>query len=347
MPHYHAYYETYTEEQLAADEYFQQWVLAEDRRNNHFWKSFLEGFPEKFDTVLNARRLVKEIAGNSYGAVPLSNPEKAMLKESIYDQLDLPHYFETPAKETAGKRIRYAIMAAAAIIFLAAGFYLLVPSHFKTDPLFVEQTGVKEIKEITLPDSTVVVLNANSSLKYSAHFSNDSVREVYLEGNAYFKVKRTPAHTPFVVKADELSIRVTGTEFNVNARTKATDIVLTSGKVNVTLNNSNGNTAYMKAGERLKLDTINRELVSTPVNTELYTTAWKDKEWHFQETTLDSIAELIKEYYGMEMVFSSNKQRKMMMTAIVSVNDFSTLVNVIAKTLNIKIKEDRNQLLIY
>jgi len=80
----------------------------------------------------------------------------------------------------------------------------------------------------------------------------------------------------------------------------------------------------------------------------LYTTAWKDKEWHFQETTLDSIAELIKEYYGMETVFTNSAQQKLMITAIVSVNDFSTLINVIAKTLNIKIKEEENnQLLIY
>jgi transmembrane sensor len=123
--------------------------------------------------------------------------------------------------------------------------------------------------------------------------------------------------------------------------------VLTSGNVNVTLKDNNKNTAYMKAGERLKLDTIKQEFVSAIANTELYTTAWKNKEWHFQETTLDSIAELIKEYYGMEMVFSGNKQKKMMITAIVSVNDFSTLINVIAKTLNIRIKEQSNQLLIY
>ena len=50
----------------------------------------------------------------------------------------------------------------------------------------------------------------------------------------------------------------------------------------------------------------------------------------------------------METVFTNSAQQKLMITAIVSVNDFSTLINVIAKTLNIKIKEEENnQLIIY
>ncbi|MES1217221.1 MAG: FecR family protein [Bacteroidota bacterium] len=347
MPHYHAYYETYTEEQLAADEYFQQWVLAEDKRNNHFWKTFIEIYPEKFDTVLNGRRLVKELAANPYSVAPLTVQEKSLLKESIYQQLAMQDSSIVQMASFRQSKSRYAWMTAAVMIFLVIGIYLFLRTPLREQTFLVEQTGAKEIKEVTLPDSSVVVLNANSSLKFSSQFTEDSVRMVYLEGNAYFKVKRTAKLTPFIVHADELNIRVTGTEFNVNARTKATDIVLTSGKVNVTVNGDNKTTAYMKAGERLMLDTVSSELVSSVANTEIYTSAWKNKEWHFQETTMENIAELIKEYYGMEMVFTNKKQKKMMITAIVSVNDFSTLVNVIAKTLNIKIKEERNQLLIY
>ena len=293
------------------------------------------------------RKLVKELVGNPYSTMPLTNQEKRLLKESIYEQLEIEDSSIALLVPVVRKKIRYRLLAAAAMVCIAVSIYLFLPASFKSDTLFVVQTGIKEIKEVILPDSSVVILNASSSLKFSSHFSKDSTRVVYLEGNAYFKVNKTPKLTPFIVYADQLSIRVTGTEFNVNARTKATNIVLTNGKVNVTLKDGNENTAYMKAGERLKLDTIKQELVTTIANTELYTTAWKNKEWHFQETTLDSIAELIKEYYGMEMVFSNNKQRKLMITAIVSVNDFSTLINVIAKTLNIKIKEERNQLFIY
>ena len=348
MPHYHAYYESHTEEQFAADEYFQQWVLAENRANNHFWSTFLQRYPDKFDDVLDARRLVKELAISPYSDIPLSSDEKKELKDSIYLKLQLE---DTVVSADDGRKRRtliYGMLAAAAVLIVAAGLYLFIPSPVKESPLLTEHTLIKEIKEITLPDGSVVVLNANSSLKYSAHFSEDSTRVVYLTGNAYFKVKKMSGHRPFIVHADQLSIRVTGTEFNVNARTKATDIVLTSGRVNVTLKDDSRSTAYMEAGERLKLDTLKHRFVTTAANTELYTTAWKEKEWHFQETTLDNIAELIREYYGMDMVFTNSAQQKLMITAIVSVNDFSTLINVIAKTLNIKIKEEENnQLLIY
>ncbi|HRQ51419.1 MAG TPA: DUF4974 domain-containing protein, partial [Agriterribacter sp.] len=78
----------------------------------------------------------------------------------------------------------------------------------------------------------------------------------------------------------------------------------------------------------------------------LYTAAWNRGEWHFEETTLSVVAGLIREYYGMEMVFTSPAQRNLMITAVVSVSDFNTLIQVIEKTLNISIETQNQQLII-
>ncbi len=60
-------------------------------------------------------------------------------------------------------------------------------------------TTFGEVKNITLPDGTGVVLNANSSLRVSDNTSEDSVREVWLEGEAFFSVTHTPDHQRFIV----------------------------------------------------------------------------------------------------------------------------------------------------
>jgi len=198
-----------------------------------------------------------------------------------------------------------------------------------------------------LPDSTTIVLNGNSSIEYADNFSIAAVREITLTGNAWFNVKKKVTQTPFVVHANEVNIVVTGTEFNVDAHSKTTDVVLTSGKVNVSLKSNALKKAHMEAGQSLHLDTLNHNFITTDVNTDVYTAAWKNKEWHFQETSLETIASFIKEYYGVDVVFKNDDHRRLMITAVVSVNDFQTLINILEKTLNINIRAENQQLIIH
>ena len=68
---------------------------------------------------------------------------------------------------------------------------------------------------IVLPDGTKVFLNAGTTLRYPDHFEGGS-REVYLNGEAYLEVTKDAEH-PFVVKTEEVEVKVLGTVFNVNA----------------------------------------------------------------------------------------------------------------------------------
>jgi len=81
MSNHPAYYQNYTEEQFAADEYFQQWVLQPDNDNDHFWESYLLLHPGQQETIAKARTLVTALAVNNYGFSPLTAGEKAAIKE--------------------------------------------------------------------------------------------------------------------------------------------------------------------------------------------------------------------------------------------------------------------------
>jgi ferric-dicitrate binding protein FerR (iron transport regulator) len=343
-----ASYRGFTEEEFAADEYFQRWVLLPDDETELYWKSYAQNHPEQQIAISNAFKLVQHLAETGFHVPFLLQSEKQALRDAIFKQISLPHQAVAavlPRKKTKGWTLAAAVVVA---LIIAGIFGVPFRTHEQTATLTVTShtTGLRQVKEIMLPDSSVVVLNGNSSLRYNNNFATASVREIFLAGNAYFRVKKTTTLTPFIVHANQLKIYVTGTEFNVNARTKATDVVLTSGKVNVTLEKDKRKTVYMQAGYTLNVDTLSNELVTAKADTGLYTAAWKMGEWHFSETTLETVARLIKEYYGMEMVFTAQAQKQLMITAVVSVNDFSTLIQVIEKTLNISIQTQNQQLII-
>lgn len=72
-------------------------------------------------------------------------------------------------------------------------------------------TAAAERVSITLPDSTEVILNNNSTLQYTLA---DGKRQVSLDGMAFFSVKRNEA-LPFVISAADTEVEVLGTKFSV------------------------------------------------------------------------------------------------------------------------------------
>jgi transmembrane sensor len=336
-------------EEFAADEYFQQWVLLPDKQSDAFWQSYLQGNPQQRKTIKEARKLVSNLTTSGFHVPFLSDHEKRFLKSVVYRELGFPDPIEPFIKKAGSSTWKWWSVAAAAILLFFTGFLFWNNANSSRQPYSIvkEHTEPKKIREILLPDSTVVILNGGSSIQYSSNFSSSNTREVKLIGNAYFNVSKTKQHTPFIVHTNEVDIKVTGTEFNVNAHTKATDIVLTSGNLNVALHNNASKTALMQAGQALTLDTVKQDFITTPVNTELYTAAWKEKEWHFNETSLETIAVFIKEYYGVDVVFENSRSKQLMVTAVISTNNFQTLVSILEKTLNINIQVHSQQLTIH
>jgi transmembrane sensor len=78
---------------------------------------------------------------------------------------------------------------------------------------------------LMLPDGSKVWLNSETKLEYKGNF-NDSIREVYLEGEAYFDVVKDKSR-PFIVHTSDLDIKVLGTAFNVKSYPKEYSIEAT------------------------------------------------------------------------------------------------------------------------
>jgi transmembrane sensor len=102
---------------------------------------------------------------------------------------------------------------------------------------------------VILPDGSNVWLNAGSKMRYNRLFDVES-REVFLEGEAYFDVKKEKY--PFIVHTSHLDIQVLGTVFNVKSYPDEDMIetTLVEGTIRIKTNNSE-KAILLKPKERL------------------------------------------------------------------------------------------------
>lgn len=88
-------------------------------------------------------------------------------------------------------------------------------------------------KAFKLPDGSEIQLSSGSSISYEPHFSG-AKREIFLEGEAFFHVKRN-TERPFFVHTGEVVTKVLGTSFWVNGSdgNNAIEVSVVTGKVSV------------------------------------------------------------------------------------------------------------------
>jgi transmembrane sensor len=340
MKYNHSDFEGFTEDEFAANEDFRKWVLYAEIDKEEFWNNYLQINPHQRSTILKARKKV-EASVAEHGIQPLTTEEKLIIKHNIYEEINQP--------VKSFRLLRHRSMQFIKVAAILSGM-IMITAHFlnrkpvKEAILLVQQsTMAKETKEIVLADSSVVILNGNSSITYNSDISNSQSREITLEGNAYFKVKTKADHRSFTVHTNSISIAVHGTEFNVDARSKATEIVLTSGKVKVSADDNKATAVYMSPGEKVQLDASHHSFIRSTTNTLLYS-AWTEGRWNFSSTSLLDITNLIYKYYGVETVFANEKIKRLKVSAVIPVTDLASFTNILSETLDIKITEQNNQL---
>ncbi|MDR8394625.1 FecR domain-containing protein [Aliifodinibius sp. S!AR15-10] len=152
--------------------------------------------------------------------------------------------------------------AAAVLVILLAGYfaqsYLANSNAKEPQEFYVMQDLVTDRGEkasVTFSDGTQVILNAASSLRFPKKFDG-AKREVYLNGEAYFKVTHNQ-ESPFIVHTKNADIKVLGTEFNVQGWEEDTnvDVTVSEGKVSVqTVNSNNTQEAILARGEYARVE---------------------------------------------------------------------------------------------
>jgi transmembrane sensor len=104
---------------------------------------------------------------------------------------------------------------------------------------------------MTLPDGSVVRLNAKSRVSYAEGFGK-TTREVFLTGEAYFEVTHNEA-IPFIVHTEEADIRVLGTKFNVRnySNEHRMEAALLTGSIELTLRTDTKHKILLKPSDKI------------------------------------------------------------------------------------------------
>ena len=187
---------------------------------------------------------------------------------------------------------------------------------------------------VYLPDSTYVVLNAGSTIRYPVDFLSRNSREVLLSGEGFFEVKKHK-HSEFVVKVGDIGITALGTSFNVKAYPEEAEIeaTLVEGLLRIRQGDSKTGAIILKPNEKISLlkaeGGIPRESVG-PISVKREESAqiqkipirkiqvskridpipeisWKDKEWVIRGETMEELSVMLERRYNVDIVLGDEE----------------------------------------
>ena len=153
---------------------------------------------------------------------------------------------------------------------------------------------------IVLADGTQVWMYAGSRLTYPSRFIGDE-RNVYLQGEAYFKVAKDAAH-PFVITTDRAEARVLGTELNVSCYDASScHIALINGSVEVKGKSSDSFVRLVPGQGATISSTDNIAVAAEDMEGYEY---WRNGFIYFDDAPLSDIATAIGRWYNVNVEFT-------------------------------------------
>ncbi|MBO9727512.1 MAG: FecR domain-containing protein [Chitinophaga sp.] len=227
-------------------------------------------------------------------------------------------------------------IAAVFIVLLgAAGFWYL--SNQSTTPMIV--SSGQQIKEEVLPDGSQVTLNKQSTIEYAAIFRKE--RQVKLEGEAFFNVAQDPGK-PFVLKVNDVTVKVLGTSFNVKSVNGKTEVIVESGAVEVTKNN---NSVQLRQHEKAVI-TADQTAPSKQNNTDELYSYYRTKTFVCNNTPLWKLVEILNEAYGVNIVIADNKKRDLQINSTFTNSSLDSTLQVIGLTYEINVEKSGSQIIL-
>jgi ferric-dicitrate binding protein FerR (iron transport regulator) len=231
-------------------------------------------------------------------------------------------------------------------------------------------TGNGSRTHLTLPDGTLVWLNAGSRINYEKNFGA-AQRIVNLTGEAFFDVAPN-ANKPFVIHTSSIDIRVLGTSFNVKSypSDKTTEATLIRGSIEISIRNRPSDKIILKPNEKLVVnnedssrlekeklprhhESGNNEslvVIKKPTYEEhsgaIIETSWVDNKLIFQDEEFSSLARLMERWYGVTIRFDGSGKENLRFTGIFEKETIRQALDALKLTANFNYTIEGNQITI-
>ena len=356
-----SYFVDLTSMELAADESFQAYVFRKTKGDITFWENFIALHPGKqaeIDEAIEILTLLsfkKERTTEQFKQLALN---RLLSTVSGSGRPDEPAHRQLTSRPAVKSKILFAkktfsnrwsrIVACSAgfVVVLSVALFLVNP--FLSSDTVIYETQYGENTTIRLPDSSTVILNGNTRLTIQRDWSTKAVREVWLEGEAFFDVKnrRDSDRARFVVHTPGMDVEVLGTRFNVFNRADKANVVLNSGKVKVKIASPNDTSSVLMEPDEA-LEFLRKENIITKKQVKAdVLTSWRNKILVFENTPLYQISEMIEYTYGVEVVFHKDVDENEALVGTIPSDNLEVLLEVLAKSSNLKITRNLNQIVI-
>jgi len=306
---------------LLNDDHFINWVLNPDAETILYWERWMEEHPDGRPLLLKAREIACDLA---YSEKPAQAQE---LADAIWAGV------QQDIAETPRKRRLWPWLAAASVVLLLAGGFLLRPTSrpvavnsptaitgdtqkvattIREDGLERSNRSAKS-QQVYLVDGSKVILQPGASIRHAAFLQKDK-RIVYLDGDATFEVVKD-AKRPFYVYTHDLVVHVLGTSFNVTHKENGDITVLVhSGKVAVSKKTGPAQPALILEPNHLALYTwqthglVSSVVASPSDNTPLageVPEAPVAPSFNFEETPVSQLFAVLQDAYGIPLHYDA------------------------------------------
>lgn len=290
--------------------------------------------------------------------------------KKLHDRLNAtaPESIHFISKRKHNLRLFIRSIAAALVIGLGIGivYYYLKEDGISSPSQNILATKKGSKSSLVLPDGTKVLLNADTRLTYDQAFGK-KLREVNLEGEAYFEVVKDSKH-PFIVHTKAMNVKVLGTVFNVRAYNSESNTAATllKGSIEVRLNKkSDRNIVVLKPNEKIVVnnsDTANAtakysqprsidiSVAAIKLNAQdssVAETGWTQNRLVFDQAYYSKVFPELERWYGINVIIKDSSILKRKISGIYENESLTEVLESFKLATGFKYKIEDNNLLIY
>ncbi|UTN03318.1 FecR family protein [Flavobacterium bizetiae] len=240
----------------------------------------------------------------------MGNPDE--VSKDIYDSIQL----RIGRKQSFNPYLKY--MAAASILFLIGLGFFFKPVMTAEKQLSFKTSDTP--KSIQLNDGSKIYLAANSSFQYPEKFKGDERKVSLLKGNAFFEVAKDKKH-PFIITSGEIKTRVVGTSFHIQMSKSKCEVIVVTGKVNVT---SKGHSVDLIPNEEALFES---QKLTKLVAEKSFLVNWYNTDVTLNQTTLKQVITILQYKYG--VLFQYDNKLVLATPLTVFIKKDATLENVL------------------
>lgn len=320
------------------DKYLKDSCTAEEREQVHAWyRSF-----EQEEEPLRG----------------LSELQQQALNHRMLDQID---YNISQSEIKSKKRttyFSYFYVGLAATLLVLLGLFLFQteqPAKINNkinlaavSDLMLLRNDSKKMKRQVLSDGTIIWLKPQSQIVYPKTFANTKLREVTLNGEAFFDVKHDNKH-PFIIKTGNVLTKVLGTSFNVKAydNSEQAEVSVITGKVLVYLDQK---TAHKHNSEVYLLP--NQKAVYSKTTTDLHKEKdqslkiWEKDNFSFEDTPIQEVVKVLEKHFLVHIQILNPEIKKYTLKADFNKQNLPNILELLSKSMDISYEILDKQILI-